>query len=102
MKAARQPEMPFRETTRTVRSLCRDAVPPHEGRLLYHLIRQFRPTRCLELGTSLGLSTAYIAAALTMAGGTGRLVTLEGGAALTRQAEAHLEPAGHPEQQEVV
>ena len=91
LKAARQPNAPFSETTRAVRAVCRDAVPPHEGRLLYHLIRQFKPTRCLELGTSLGLSTAYQAAALATSGGVGRLITLEGGAALARLAQDHLE-----------
>jgi predicted O-methyltransferase YrrM len=32
--------------------------------LLYHLLRRFRPTSCVELGTCLGLSGAYQAAAL--------------------------------------
>ena len=96
LKAARQPDAPFRETTRTVRAVCRDAVPPHQGRVLYHLIRQFKPARCLELETSLGISAAYLAAALTTTGGAGRLVTLEGGAALARRAEDHLERLGLP------
>ncbi len=86
---------PFREVTQALRAVCRSSVPPHEGRVLYHLIRQFRPRRCLELGTCLGISAAYQAAALTM-NGAGRLVTLEGGAALARMAEAHLEGLGLP------
>ena len=88
-------DRPFREVTRAVRAVCRSSVPPHEGRVLYHLIRQFRPRRCLELGTCLGISAAYQAAALTM-NGAGRLVTLEGSAALARLAEAHLEGLGLP------
>jgi len=86
---------PFREVTRAVRAVCRSSVPPHEGRVLYHLIREFRPRRCLELGTCLGISAAYQAAALTM-NGAGRLVTLEGSVALARLAEAHLEGLGLP------
>lgn len=87
--SASAPDTAFRETTRTVRDICRSSVPPYEGRLLYHLVRHFRPVQCLELGTCLGLSAAYTAAALNR-NGTGRLVTLEGGAALARLAEAHL------------
>ncbi len=94
LKAARQPDAPFRETTRAVKAIGRDAVPPHEGRLLYHLIRQFNPARCLELGTSLGLSATYQAAALATTGGTGQLITLEGGTALARRAEKHLDRLG--------
>lgn len=88
-------DAPFRDVTRAVRAICRSSVPPHQGRVLFHLIRQFRPQRCLELGTCLGISAAYQAAALRT-NGDGRLVTLEGGAALARLAEAHLERLGLP------
>lgn len=82
-----------RPAARPVRAVSRAAVPPHEGRLLFELIRRFRPARCLELGTSLGLSAAYQAAALAC-NGAGRLVTLEGGAALARQAGENLAALG--------
>ncbi len=87
-------EKPYRTITRTVRALTGSAVPAHEGRLLYHLIRQFNPQRCLELGTSLGISAAYQAAALASHGHTGRLLTLEGGKALARLAEKNLHQLG--------
>jgi predicted O-methyltransferase YrrM len=45
--------------------------------LLYRILRRFRPTSCVELGTCLGLSGAYQAAALK-SNGAGRLVTIEG------------------------
>ena len=96
LRASSTSDASFRETTRAVRAIGRDAVPPHEGRLLYHLIRQFSPTRCLELGTSLGISAAYQAAALATTGNGGRLVSLEGGAALARLAQEHLEALGLP------
>jgi len=92
---ARRWDGSFREVTRAVRAVCRSSVPPHQGRVLFHLIRAFRPRRCLELGTCLGISAAYQAAALTI-NGAGRLVTLEGGAALARLAEAHFERLGLP------
>ncbi len=84
---------PFREVTRRVRAVCRSSAPPHEARVLFHLVRRFAPALCLELGTCLGISAAYQAAALAL-NGRGRLVTLEGGAALARLAERHLEGLG--------
>lgn len=72
--------------------LCRAGVPPHEGRLLYHLAARLQPAQCLELGTCLGLSAAYLAAGL--AGGDGRLATLEGGAAVAQRARANLDALG--------
>jgi predicted O-methyltransferase YrrM len=65
-------------TTATVGDICRTASnPSRNALLLFKLIRNFRPAVCLELGTSLGITAAYEAAALTQ-NGAGRLVTLEG------------------------
>lgn len=44
---------------------------------LFQLIRQIKPTRCIEMGTCLGISASYISSALKL-NGQGRLVTLEG------------------------
>ena len=47
---------------RTIGSLFRrSSVRPRYGRLLYRLADWYRPTRVLELGCGLGISTAYIA-----------------------------------------
>jgi predicted O-methyltransferase YrrM len=62
----------------TVGEICRVAsIRPKWGGLLFRLVRQFRPTVCLELGTALGISTAYQAAALQL-NHHGRILTLEG------------------------
>ena len=45
--------------------------------LLFKLIREFRPSVCLEMGTSLGISASYQGAALKL-NRHGRLITLEG------------------------
>ncbi len=45
--------------------------------LLFRLVRGLQPERCIEMGTCVGISGAYQAAALEINGG-GRLVTLEG------------------------
>jgi predicted O-methyltransferase YrrM len=49
--------------------------------LLFALVRQQKPVNCVELGTCVGISGSYIAAALQL-NGRGKLVTLEGGEAL--------------------
>lgn len=61
--------------------------------LLFHLVREFRPSRCLELGTNLGVSAAYQAAALALDGG-GELHTIEGTGALVDLARRHLASLG--------
>jgi predicted O-methyltransferase YrrM len=50
------------------------AKPPRLAQLLFRLVNYFRPTTILELGTSLGLTTAYLAAADSRS----QVVTLEG------------------------
>ncbi len=59
------------------------------ARLLFKLIRDFQPSLCLELGTNLGFSAAYQAAALRL-NQKGRLVTLEGDPPLASLAERNL------------
>lgn len=51
--------------------------PPRPARLLFHVVRAFRPGTVLELGTNVGISAAYLASALRANGDDGRVVTLE-------------------------
>ena len=53
--------------------------------LLFRLVRHLRPASCIEMGTCVGISGAYQAAALAL-NGAGRLVTLEGHEALVAVA----------------
>jgi predicted O-methyltransferase YrrM len=64
-----------------------------EGVLLFRLVRLLRPRRCLELGTGLGLSAAFIAAALRL-NRKGLLVSLEGCPELARMARENLAALG--------
>ena len=49
--------------------------------LLFKLIRTIQPDSCIEMGTAVGLSAAYQAAALTL-NGHGSLVSMDGAASL--------------------
>ena len=60
---------------RRVAAIARTAAkPPRLGQLLFRLVNYFRPATILELGTSLGLTTAYLAAADSRH----RVITFEG------------------------
>lgn len=53
--------------------------------LLFRLVRELKPLNCIELGTALGISASYQAAALRL-NGMGKLVTLEGADSLAARA----------------
>lgn len=52
------------------------SVPRAWGRFLFHLVRRLQPQSCLEIGTGLGVSATYQAAALEL-NGTGKLITVD-------------------------
>jgi predicted O-methyltransferase YrrM len=80
--------------TRNLGELCRtSSKPPEAARLLFRLVRERQPERCLELGTCLGISAAYQAAALDL-NGRGSLTTLEGAPALGERARTLLDELG--------
>ncbi|SDX96014.1 O-methyltransferase [Hymenobacter psychrophilus] len=61
--------------TRRLRDIARTAAkPPKLGQLLFRLVNHYRPRTVVELGTSLGLTTAYLALADSRA----RVLTFEG------------------------
>lgn len=60
---------------------------------LYHLARATRPERVLEMGSCVGVSASYIAAALE-ANGKGRLITLEGDPTLSELTRETLSGLG--------
>jgi predicted O-methyltransferase YrrM len=79
---------------RTVGQTCKaGSVPPMWGLLLFKLIREFKPISGLELGTSLGISTAYQTSAMEM-NGSGKFVSLEGSPALANLARTNLKALG--------
>jgi predicted O-methyltransferase YrrM len=69
------------------------SVSPRYGRFLYVIARAYKATRIVEFGTSMGVSTIYLAAALRDNGG-GQLIGSELEPAKVARARAHLEAAG--------
>lgn len=72
-------------------------VSPGSGRLLYALIRASRPSTVVEFGTSFGISTIYLAAAVRD-NGAGHVVSTELSAAKAARARANLAEAGLADQ----
>ena len=68
-------------------------VSPEGGRLLYALIRASRPSTVVEFGTSFGISTIHLAAAVRD-NGAGRVISTELSAAKVAQARANVADAG--------
>ena len=66
------------EIKRNVKDICFNASSPSKfGELIFRIILENHPERCLELGTSLGISGAYQLAALNI-NNKGELITIEG------------------------
>ncbi|MDX6280772.1 MAG: hypothetical protein QOH03_1843 [Kribbellaceae bacterium] len=63
------------------------------GQLLYSLVRAARPTTVIEFGTSYGISTIYLAAAVAD-NGTGEVLTTELSETKIAAAQSNLEEAG--------
>jgi predicted O-methyltransferase YrrM len=68
----------------------RAAKPPKLGQLLFRIARHYQPATVLELGTSLGLSTAYLA---TGAPGA-RVISMEGSGEIIKTAAENLRSVG--------
>lgn len=68
-------------------------ISAEAGKLLYTLVRAARPQTVVEFGTSFGISTIYLAAAVTD-NGTGQVLTTELSSAKVKAAQANLQRAG--------
>jgi predicted O-methyltransferase YrrM len=68
-------------------------ISAEAGKLLYAVIRASRPETVVEFGTSFGISTTYLAAAVTD-NGTGHVLTTELNSKKVRAAGANLRDAG--------
>lgn len=72
-----------KQKKRTVAELAKTALKPQKyAQLLFRLVKHYQPQTILELGTSLGITTSYLASANPSA----RLVTIEGSKAIAAVA----------------
>jgi predicted O-methyltransferase YrrM len=55
------------------------------GQLLFRIVNKYKPQNILELGTSMGLGTSYLA----LANGESKVVSIEGSPEIASQASAH-------------
>lgn len=86
-------------SSRTIASIAKSALKPKKfGQLLFRLVNHFAPLTILELGTSLGITTSYLAAANHRA----RVITMEGSPEIAQQAHRHFQHIGLQNIEQVV
>jgi predicted O-methyltransferase YrrM len=79
---------------RSVAEIAKSAAKSKKfGRLLFRIVNYYQPGTIIELGTSLGLSAAYLGSASRSA----KLVTMEGSPAIAAIAKKNLRSIGLPD-----
>lgn len=79
--------------SKTVSSVCKASKPAFFARILFKIVREFKPVTLVELGTCVGISAAYQAAALKL-NGEGNIATIEGAQSLASLSRKNLEGLG--------
>jgi predicted O-methyltransferase YrrM len=73
--------------TRTVASIAKHAAKPQKfGQLLFRMVQAYQPATVLELGSSMGITTAY----LSLAKPDAKLITMEGASQVAAAARKNL------------
>ena len=81
----------FSSSLKSVSSIfSNNSIQPKYGELLYRLVKRMQPSYMLELGTSLGISTAYMALAAPKA----RIITAEGCTGIAEKAAENFAKLG--------
>lgn len=74
--------------TRTIASIAKNAAKPKKfGQLLYRMAKFYQPQTILELGTSLGITSSYLA----LGNPSARVVTLEGASVIADKAQENFQ-----------
>jgi predicted O-methyltransferase YrrM len=79
--------------SKQVKDFCNGSKPPFWAKILFRLIRKFGSVSAVELGSCLGISAAYQAAAQKI-NGAGKITTLEGAVSLSALTQKHLQQLG--------
>ena len=80
-----------KSTKRTVADIAKNTLKaPKYGQLLFRLVNRFKPQTILELGTSLGVSTLYLAAANSKS----TVTTVEGCPNISKVAQVNFNKVG--------
>lgn len=81
-----------KKRNRTLSSIAsRDSKSTRIAQIIYRLVKYFKPKYCIELGTSLGFTTGYIAAGLET---DGVVISIEGSPLIATQAQVNLNTLG--------
>ncbi len=76
---------------RSVSEIAMNAAKPGKySRLLYRMVKNYKPAVVLEMGTSLGITTSYLAFAQPHA----RIITMEGAPEIAKRAEKNFDLLG--------
>jgi predicted O-methyltransferase YrrM len=76
---------------RSISSIAKSALKPKKfGQLLFRMVNHFRPNTILELGTSLGITTSYLATA----NHESKVITMEGAPEIAKHALKHFQHIG--------
>jgi predicted O-methyltransferase YrrM len=70
--------------------IVRSSQPYFWSLLLFKLVRKFKPSTCIELGSCVGISVAYQASALKL-NNKGHIITIEGAESLATLTEKNLQ-----------
>lgn len=80
-----------KNNTRKVADIARSSLKPRKfGQLLFRIVDHYAPKQVLELGTSLGITTAYLASANSNT----RVVTMEGASSVASVARSNFDKLG--------
>jgi predicted O-methyltransferase YrrM len=76
---------------RTIASIAKNSAKPKKyGQLLFRMVKEYQPLTILELGTSLGITTSYLALANTGA----KVISLEGADEVAKVATSNFNKLG--------
>lgn len=75
--------------TKSLSEIVKASKPSLWASMLFKLVREFKPKKCIELGTCVGISAAYQGTALKL-NGEGQFITIEGSSSIASIADENM------------